>query len=1197
MVERNTDIQYDDDLTVGADDYDESLYDGDVDLFEYVGEDETAITRLKTIVLSIDWEITDDILRELNEELRELKDIWYKERINLVYVQALDKLSKYIYQERADANPNSIKLLLTFYANLEKIVLEDDLTEDEKTNILLEDVKRFEKFKEQIGVSKKKSQELQTGSIVEGQKEETIPADVTESEKPTVSLTDSEDVLLNLKAIVYGIDWEITDRELSKLKDEVEILKGKLSSSKVKILFLQGIGTLGDYISAKRSDSHGDAFQLLHSFFAGLERVVKEDLSYAEEKRILMEKVEFFNAFKATIASTISPGELDVPSKKDADVSIEEPPQDEILAPALSDFGDEISPATEEQKSRAEEVEEVDSKISGATDDDITDEMKSRLESFFGDEFDQFGDEELSDELALQGVAVETEADDDEDEEALPRHGDILAPALSDDEDHAFFGEEAESIAEKDEETQVSSQVSGFFDDEGVDTKDSGDEVEKEDILETDQDVSPALGFLNDKEEIEEQEPDIEPPSEIEGRLDSFFDDEEVAPALAESLDVSDETAAPVGVEEEEPPSEIMEKLEGFFEDEKVSHVSEDGVLALQGVDVETEADDDSEEAPLLFEDGEVAPALEDESVVVDQLDSDEEVISEEPSLEMKDKIDSFFEDAPGVSITDIEEEPLQGLDVETEADDDSDEEPLPFEDGEVAPALGDAEIVIDEGITEESFALEGFDDEVGGKTAGITEAPPSSIVAEVEEEVTGSDITAEEQLDEGQSEEIQDRLESFFEENKDLLLSEDSELALEGVAVETEADDDSDEEPLPIKEGMVAPALQVEDTDIEVSHDFESAAPEGGEALVDFDEESEDDQTLVGIAAPSVEDESFALSESLIDEVDETSYALSDDIEVEKDEKVIFEEVTEEPEVIFEAVEEESEQEKSLEFSVVEADEEMLGVVGATADEDFFTSEELLVDDEEVVFEPVDDETTSQVKFEEALESDIIGLEEEELDKILDEGITETDEKGFVERLGLPEEEPVLEEGWLDEELADPLSDLRDSVLAVDKIIDDVAIQKLFDEVARLELKWNNNPLGKNFLLLMPPLVQHLDRYRDVSDRKPNDLLLSVLEGLEHVTSGDADQAKIQSTLLEETSKVFLWQQGIIENLISDVAEDTDLPGEPIKESSTLIADKDKSDKQIADKVTQEIGEMRKAFKEEMEALRKELRDEIRKR
>ena len=115
MVKQYTENQYDDDLTVGTDDYDDSYYTGSVDLFEFSNDEDSPISRLKSLILSIDWEITDEVLMQFNEELVDLKDIWAGKKINLIYVQALEKISKYIYQKKADSHPSAIKLLLKNY--------------------------------------------------------------------------------------------------------------------------------------------------------------------------------------------------------------------------------------------------------------------------------------------------------------------------------------------------------------------------------------------------------------------------------------------------------------------------------------------------------------------------------------------------------------------------------------------------------------------------------------------------------------------------------------------------------------------------------------------------------------------------------------------------------------------------------------------------------------------------------------------------------------------------------------------------------------------------------------------------------------------------------------------------------------------------------------------------------------------------
>jgi pilus assembly protein FimV len=261
VVKQYTESQYDDDLTLGSDDYDDSYYSDADDLFELSTDNESPISRLKSLVLSIDWEITDDVLRQFNEELVDLRSIWAGETINLVYVQALEKLSKYIYQNKADSHPSAIKLLLTFYYNLEKIVSSPDLPEEQKKEILLEDVKRFENLKRQIKV-----QPVSAAPVAPP-----VPTVSAKIAKPVTG----ESELFNLKAIVLGIDWEITEQDLNELRKEVLRLEEKYAESRPKLILLQGIGTLAAYIKVKKSNSHPDAFKILQHFYEQLECIVE----------------------------------------------------------------------------------------------------------------------------------------------------------------------------------------------------------------------------------------------------------------------------------------------------------------------------------------------------------------------------------------------------------------------------------------------------------------------------------------------------------------------------------------------------------------------------------------------------------------------------------------------------------------------------------------------------------------------------------------------------------------------------------------------------------------------------------------------------------------------------------------------------------------------------------------------------------
>lgn len=563
MVKQYTENQYDDDLTLGNDEYDDSYYSDADDLFEFSTDDESPISRLKSLVLSIDWEITDEVLLQFNEELLDLKSIWAGETIYLVYVQALEKISKYIYQNKADSHPNAIKLLLTFYYNLEKIVSSLDLSEDQKKEILLEDVKKFENLKRQI---KQKNSAEAPRAPEKLQKEN------------DANVAPVEDELLNLKAIVLGIDWEIGDQELNNLRSEVSRLEEKYSQSRTRLILLQGIGTLAAYIKVKKSNAHPDAFIVMQLFYESLEKIVQKSMSFEEEKSILFSAVEKFNAFKALLGPTISTDPMEESDDEEddydatnnvsdispalADVSEDEEvgfqAEEEAMALGLDESGgvtshiddffgeNELSRTlTEDVPEKSvftqfspEDMDKVEKEISSVDAEpvlsDRVDQQEKELmltqevivstaEVIFPTDDASIGSAEKEIDLldrkkALQGVDVETEADDDSDELSLPMEGEELAPALGSMEEESLFS--ATTLDRGSSSSDVTEEIVGTIDglfsahDEAPAVPASLDISEEESVVDTHAEVEnneELIGFEAWlKEESREEEPVLE---------------------------------------------------------------------------------------------------------------------------------------------------------------------------------------------------------------------------------------------------------------------------------------------------------------------------------------------------------------------------------------------------------------------------------------------------------------------------------------------------------------------------------------------------------------------------------------------------------------------------------------------------------------------------------------------------------------
>ena len=108
------------------------------------------LTSLKSIVLSMDWEINDSILKEFIQELNRLKADFKQDGIVVKSLQLLEAIGKYILQKKALTHPDSIKLLQSIYRDLEILLLSKGISETVRRNILIDEVAQFMKLKEKL---------------------------------------------------------------------------------------------------------------------------------------------------------------------------------------------------------------------------------------------------------------------------------------------------------------------------------------------------------------------------------------------------------------------------------------------------------------------------------------------------------------------------------------------------------------------------------------------------------------------------------------------------------------------------------------------------------------------------------------------------------------------------------------------------------------------------------------------------------------------------------------------------------------------------------------------------------------------------------------------------------------------------------------------------------------------------------------
>ena len=117
--------------------------------------DDYPLAELKNLVLSIDWEITEEALAGLLSEIDSLKNTYKKEKIISMFLQLLASLGQYIRTNRGNAHPKTFKILNSVFSSLEEVILSENMTAADKKNLLRAEMQKYKQLRNKV--SKKKA--------------------------------------------------------------------------------------------------------------------------------------------------------------------------------------------------------------------------------------------------------------------------------------------------------------------------------------------------------------------------------------------------------------------------------------------------------------------------------------------------------------------------------------------------------------------------------------------------------------------------------------------------------------------------------------------------------------------------------------------------------------------------------------------------------------------------------------------------------------------------------------------------------------------------------------------------------------------------------------------------------------------------------------------------------------------------------
>lgn len=112
--------------------------------------DNYPLIELKSIILSLDWEISDEIVADFLMHTANLIEHYSNDKVILTLLNILGALGKYIQANRSQSHPDSFQMLRSTFSTLDQVIQSKDISSAEKNELLKTQVKRYKELRQQI---------------------------------------------------------------------------------------------------------------------------------------------------------------------------------------------------------------------------------------------------------------------------------------------------------------------------------------------------------------------------------------------------------------------------------------------------------------------------------------------------------------------------------------------------------------------------------------------------------------------------------------------------------------------------------------------------------------------------------------------------------------------------------------------------------------------------------------------------------------------------------------------------------------------------------------------------------------------------------------------------------------------------------------------------------------------------------------
>lgn len=188
------------------------------------------LKNMKSIVLSVKWEINDQILEQLENEVNKLDLLYAGDRIIQGFLRILRFVGRYVRVRGVSSNQDAVNLLLSVYDHLEKVMVSEGMTEVKKHIFLIDSIKQYRSWVENTDLN----DQIETQAPEANVQDILIPMQPTPiDEMPPLRDENVERTIAAMKdlppdeAFAYALDEmkKTFQAELDAMKKEIRILK------------------------------------------------------------------------------------------------------------------------------------------------------------------------------------------------------------------------------------------------------------------------------------------------------------------------------------------------------------------------------------------------------------------------------------------------------------------------------------------------------------------------------------------------------------------------------------------------------------------------------------------------------------------------------------------------------------------------------------------------------------------------------------------------------------------------------------------------------------------------------------------------------------------------------------------------------------------------------------------------------------